>query len=50
MDFRIVDTFTDSLACLTGDERKADGWQARIARQQQIDKSIAAKAEFDPIY
>lgn len=23
MDFRIADTFTDNLACLTGDEQKA---------------------------
>ena len=28
----------------------ADWWQARIARQQQIDKSIAAKAEFEFLY
>ena len=28
-----------------------DGWwQARIARQQEIDKSIAAKAEFEYLY
>jgi adenine-specific DNA-methyltransferase len=25
-------------------------WQARIARQQEIDKSIAAKAEFEYLY
>jgi adenine-specific DNA-methyltransferase len=28
----------------------ADWWQTRIARQQEIDKSIAAKAEFESLY
>ena len=28
----------------------ADWWQARIARQQEIDQSIAAKAEFEYLY
>ncbi len=28
----------------------ADWWQLRIARQQEIDKSIAAKAEFEYLY
>lgn len=28
----------------------ADWWQAHIARQQEIDKSIAAKAEFEYLY
>jgi adenine-specific DNA-methyltransferase len=28
----------------------ADWWHARIARQQEIDKSIAAKAEFEYLY
>ncbi|GHT90177.1 hypothetical protein FACS1894101_2330 [Betaproteobacteria bacterium] len=28
----------------------ADWWQARIARQKAIDASIAAKADFEPIY
>ena len=28
----------------------SDWWQARIARQQEIDKSIAAKAEFEYLY
>jgi len=28
----------------------AEWWQTRIARQQQIDKSIAAKAEFEYLY
>jgi adenine-specific DNA-methyltransferase len=28
----------------------ADWWQARIARQQEIDKSIASKAEFESLY
>jgi adenine-specific DNA-methyltransferase len=28
----------------------ADWWQARIGRQQEIDKSIAAKAEFEFLY
>ncbi|MEO8009209.1 MAG: site-specific DNA-methyltransferase, partial [Betaproteobacteria bacterium] len=28
----------------------ADWWQARISRQQEIDKSIAAKAEFEYLY
>jgi adenine-specific DNA-methyltransferase len=30
--------------------RLKDWWQARIARQQEIDKSIAAKAEFESLY
>ena len=30
--------------------RLKDWWQARIARQQEIDKSIAAKAEFEFLY
>ena len=29
---------------------QADWWQARIARQTEIDKSIAAKAEFEYLY
>ena len=28
----------------------ADWWEARIARQKEIDKSIAAKAEFEYLY
>ncbi|WP_447978476.1 site-specific DNA-methyltransferase [Candidatus Nitrospira bockiana] len=28
----------------------AEWWQARIARQQEIDKSVAAKAEFEYLY
>jgi adenine-specific DNA-methyltransferase len=28
----------------------ADWWRARIARQQEVDKSIAAKAEFEYLY
>ena len=28
----------------------ADWWQARIARQKEIDASIAAKAEFEYLY
>ncbi len=28
----------------------ADWWQARLARQQEIDKSIGAKAEFEHLY
>ena len=28
----------------------AEWWQARIARQKEIDKSIAAKAEFEYLY
>jgi adenine-specific DNA-methyltransferase len=28
----------------------ADWWQGRVARQQEIDKSIAAKAEFEYLY
>ena len=28
----------------------ADWWQARVARQQEIDKSIAAKGEFEHLY
>ena len=31
-------------------KQHADWWQARIARQQEIDKSIAAKAEFEFLY
>ena len=31
-------------------ELHADWWQARIARQQEIDDSIAAKAEFEYLY
>nr|MBA4160353.1 site-specific DNA-methyltransferase [Gemmatimonadota bacterium] len=36
----------------SGDAKKlhADWWQARIARQQEIDASIAAKAEFEYLY
>lgn len=36
----------------TGAAKKlhADWWQARIARQKEIDKSIAAKAEFEYLY
>ena len=37
---------------LSGESKKlhADWWQSRIARQQEIDKSIAAKAEFEYLY
>jgi adenine-specific DNA-methyltransferase len=31
-------------------ELHADWWQARIARQKEIDRSIAAKAEFEYLY
>ena len=34
----------------TGKKLHSDWWQARIARQQEIDKSIAAKAEFEYLY
>ena len=34
----------------TAKKLHADWWQARIARQQEIDKSIAAKAEFEYLY
>jgi hypothetical protein len=34
----------------TAEQLHADWWQARIARQQEIDKSIAAKAEFEYLY
>lgn len=34
----------------TAKKLHADWWQARIARQQEIDKSIAAKAEFENLY
>ncbi len=34
----------------TTEKLHADWWQARIARQQEIDKSIAAKAEFEYLY
>jgi hypothetical protein len=38
MNFRIADTFTDSLAKLTGEEQKADGFSGRmteVRRRQQ---------------
>lgn len=34
----------------TAKKLHTDWWQARIARQQEIDKSIAAKAEFENLY
>ena len=34
----------------TAKKLHTDWWQARIARQQEIDKSIAAKAEFEFLY
>jgi adenine-specific DNA-methyltransferase len=34
----------------TAKKLHADWWHARIARQQEIDKSIAAKAEFEYLY
>jgi len=34
----------------TADEIHAEWWQARIARQKEIDASIAAKAEFEHLY
>ncbi len=34
----------------TAKKHHADWWQARIARQQAIDASIAAKAEFETLY
>jgi adenine-specific DNA-methyltransferase len=34
----------------TGKNLHADWWQARIKRQEEIDKSIAAKAEFEYLY
>jgi adenine-specific DNA-methyltransferase len=34
----------------TATKLHAEWWQARIARQQEIDKSIAAKAEFEYLY
>ena len=34
----------------TAKKLHSDWWQARIARQQEIDKSIAAKAEFEYLY
>ena len=34
----------------TAEQLHAAWWQARIARQQEIDKSIAAKAEFEYLY
>jgi len=34
----------------TATKLHADWWQARIARQQEIDKSIAAKAEFEYLF
>ncbi len=34
----------------SADEILKAWWQARIARQQEIDKSIAAKAEFETLY
>jgi hypothetical protein len=35
MNFRIADTFTDSLAKLTGEEQKADGIQRSDDRSQK---------------
>jgi len=32
------------------DKLHADWWQARVARQQEIDRSIAAKAEFENLF
>ena len=37
-------------AATEAEKLHADWWQARIARQQEIDKSIAAKAEFEYLY
>jgi adenine-specific DNA-methyltransferase len=34
----------------TAKKMHADWWQARITRQQEVDKSIAAKAEFEHLY
>ena len=34
----------------TAKEAHADWWKARIARQKEIDASIAAKAEFEYLY
>jgi adenine-specific DNA-methyltransferase len=44
--------WTPASAGVTKEAKKlhADWWQARIARQQEIDKSIAAKAEFEYLY
>jgi adenine-specific DNA-methyltransferase len=42
---RPVDPWPEAAAKL-----HADWWQARIARQTEIDKSIAAKAEFEYLY
>jgi adenine-specific DNA-methyltransferase len=38
-------TWADSIKTLHG-----DWWQARLARQQEVDASIAAKAEFEYLY
>ncbi|MFZ1860313.1 MAG: site-specific DNA-methyltransferase, partial [Candidatus Competibacter sp.] len=40
--------FQDALK--RAEQLHADWWQARIARQREIDKSIAAKAEFEYLY
>jgi adenine-specific DNA-methyltransferase len=41
---------TDSKAFALRSLRLKEWWAARIARQQEIDKSIAAKAEFEYLY
>jgi adenine-specific DNA-methyltransferase len=41
---------TDAKWSAAAKKLHADWWQARIARQQEIDKSIAAKAEFEYLY
>src|SRR6185436_15451648 len=41
---------TDSKWPDAAKQMHADWWQARIARQHEIDKSIAAKAEFEYLY
>ena len=38
------------LAATRAKQLHADWWQARIARQKEIDASIAAKAEFEYLY
>lgn len=47
---RLFDRLTAHSSGRTAGDIHADWWQARIARQKDIDASIAAKAEFEYLY
>ncbi|MBI2961072.1 MAG: hypothetical protein HYY28_12215 [Betaproteobacteria bacterium] len=49
MDFRIADTFTDSLARLTGDEQKAVKTTAFDLQQERIE-SVGDDADLQEVY